>query len=269
MTFRFYKYHGAGNDFVMMDARENPFKVTPELVQKICDRHFCIGADGFIALESDAEADFYMRYFNADGTEAMCGNGGRCAVLFAHHLGIGSQVKSFRSCDGYHDAEVVDADERAGRIRLGMIDVEGFQMKGDAIFFDTGSPHYVRFVDDVDAVDLLGTGPQIRYSEEYRATGGTNVNFAQVAGDGSLKIRTYERGVENETLACGTGATACALAANVLCFPDRTEFTVGVRGGSLTVRFEKSGKERFRNVTLEGPAVKVFECEIELSGLVG
>lgn len=266
MNQKFYKYHGAGNDFVLMDAREKPLKLTKEQIARICNRRFAIGADGFMALENDpAGTEFYMRYHNADGGEvAMCGNGGRCIALFAHHLGIGGTLKTFNSLDGLHTAEMIDVEGDAGCVRLQMIDVEGYENQGKYIFLNTGVPHYVEFTDDVDAVDVFTRGRQIRYSEPFVSQGGTNVNFTQVMPDGSLRVRTYERGVENETYACGTGATAAAMAAAIVYFPDRNDFKVKVLGGDLRVEFERPAGSVFNRVYLEGPAAKVFECKLNL-----
>mgnify|MGYP005754917983 CR=1 FL=1 len=268
MRRKFYKYQGAGNDFVLLDARDSRPDLSRETVAALCDRHFGIGADGLMALEPAAEGgEFYMRYFNADGGEStMCGNGGRCIALFAHHLGIGGTLKRFDSSDGVHEAEILEADGDRGRVRLRMADVEGCEARDNYFFLNTGSPHYVEFVDDVDAVDVYGRGRAIRYSDAFAAQGGTNVNFVQLLPDGNFRIRTYERGVEDETLACGTGATACALAVHLACYPSRREFRVYARGGELKVSFEKAAGQRFTDVWLEGPAVRVFECEADADG---
>ena len=268
MTYTFHKYHGAGNDFVLTDGRGG-MNLTREQIRKLCHRHLGIGADGFMSLENDPEGQFYMRYFNADGEEAtMCGNGGRCIALFAHHLGIGGGLKTFNSSDGLHTAEIFAAEGDCGRVRLQLADVEGYDIKPTYLFLDTGSPHYVEFVTNLDDFDVYGRGRQIRYSEPFGSQGGTNVNFVQIRPDGSLGIRTYERGVENETMACGTGATAAAMAANILLNPNKTEWTLHAPGGELRVSFEKSGSRGYTRVFLEGPAQKVFECAIDPDNLI-
>ena len=189
----------------------------------------------------------------------MCGNGGRCIVLFAHHLGIGGSRKRFSGIDGVHDAQILSADATAGEIRLGMIDVPRVEKFPDHYFLDTGSPHHVEFVPDVRREDVALKGAMIRRSDPYAAAGGTNVNFVEIVSDGRIRVRTYERGVEAETLACGTGATASALAAAVRSGSDCRNYRVDVEGGVLFVSFERTGDERFTNVTLTGPAQKVFE----------
>lgn len=209
MGRKFSKYHGAGNDFVMIDGRTEPFDATPERVAALCRRRTGIGADGLMILESDPAEEFRMRYFNADGGEAtMCGNGGRCIALFAHHLGIGGMRKRFIGVDGPHTAELLRVEGPEGEIRLGMIDVRRVEVHPEYLFLDTGSPHYVEFVESVRGVDVAGRGAAIRHSAAFAASGGTNVNFVEIVSDGHIRIRTFERGVEAETLACGTGATA-------------------------------------------------------------
>ena len=208
MGRKFSKYHGAGNDFVMIDGRTEPFDATPERVAALCRRRTGIGADGLMILESDPAEEFRMRYFNADGGEAtMCGNGGRCIALFAHHLGIGGMRKRFIGVDGPHTAELLRVEGPEGEIRLGMIDVRRVEVHPEYLFLDTGSPHYVEFVESVRGVDVAGRGAAIRHSAAFAARGGTNVNFVEIVSDGHIRIRTFERGVEAETLACGTGAT--------------------------------------------------------------
>lgn len=265
MRCEFYKYQGAGNDFVLMDGRGEGWKPDAAQIARICDRRFGIGSDGFMLLEDDPEAEFYMRYYNANGGEvAMCGNGGRCIALFADHLGIGGARKVFNSLDGRHEGELTQVDGDGGRIRLQMIDVNGYEIHDKYLLIDTGVLHYVEFVTDLDAVDVVKLGREIRYSDIFVSRGGTNVNFVQIIPDGSIRIRTYERGVEDETFACGTGAVACAMATNLLCNPAQTDFRVGVRGGELHVSFNKVGNQGFKDVFLEGPAVRVFECELDL-----
>ena len=260
MMQEFFKYHGAGNDFVVIDGRGGGFSPSRELVASMCRRHTGIGADGLMILENDPMgSDFLMRYFNSDGGEStMCGNGGRCIALFADHLGIGGKHKTFRGVDGLHAVDILWRDGEAAEVSLGMKDVSGVEHGEGYWLLDTGSPHYVVFTDDVDGVDVVAEGRRIRYSDRFVASGGVNVNFVEVAGVGHIRVRTYERGVEDETLACGTGATASAIAAALRTggVPDR--FRVDVRGGNLKVQFETSGNEYFTNIFLEGPARRVF-----------
>lgn len=258
---KFYKYHGAGNDFVIIDARDQKLNLDREQVAHICHRRFGVGADGLMTLENDSQGqEFYMRYWNADGGEStMCGNGGRCISLFANHLGIGSQIKHFNSSDGYHRADILEDNGKRGRIRLGMIDVQGVTAYSDGSYFTfTGSPHYVEFVDDVMAVDVVKRGREIRHSELFKTIGGTNVNFVQRIGTGQIKVRTFERGVEDETLACGTGVTASAIVTCEAFEPQCNSFAIEVMGGRLGVEFEKQGMQ-YLNVHLSGEAEKVFE----------
>ena len=262
MGRKFSKYHGAGNDFVMIDGRTEPFDATPERVAALCRRRTGIGADGLMILESDLAEEFRMRYFNADGGEAtMCGNGGRCIALFAHHLGIGGMRKRFIGVDGPHTAELLRVDGPEGEIRLGMIDVRRVEVHPEYLFLDTGSPHYVEFVESVRGVDVAGRGAAIRHSAAFAARGGTNVNFVEIVSDSHIRIRTFERGVEAETLACGTGATASAIAAAVRTGSPCRDYRVDVEGGTLRVAFEPDGKGGFTRIELTGPARKVFEGE--------
>lgn len=261
MKCKFCKYQGAGNDFVIIDARNEKIKLSKEQVAHICHRRFGVGADGLMTLENDVHGEeFYMRYWNADGGEStMCGNGGRCISLFAHHLGIGGMVKHFNSSDGYHSAHILEADSQKGSVKLGMIDVNNVtEYSNGAYFTFTGSPHYVEFVDDVMAVDVVQRGREMRCSEPFKAIGGTNVNFVQIIGAGHIKIRTFERGVEDETLACGTGATAAAIVTAYAFEQACRCFTVDVMGGKLRVEFDKNDL-KYENVYLSGGAEKVFE----------
>lgn len=255
MTLQFYKYEGAGNDFVMIDNRDGKLSLTTKEIEALCDRNMGIGGDGLMLIETLQGYDFYMRYYNSDGSEVgMCGNGGRCIALFAHHLGIGGSVKKFKAKDGEHAAEIVSADERNGIVKIQLIDIEQInKITTDKFFLNSGVPHYVEFVNDVKKVDVESLGRRIRYSVE----GGTNVNFVQIVGD-TLIIRTYERGVEGETLACGTGATAAAVAAHYSRRVSSNNVNVRVLGGELSVSFD----ETYRNITLTGGARKIFKGEL-------
>lgn len=258
---KFSKYHGAGNDFVIIDARNGLTNLDRSTVNQICNRRTGVGADGLMTLEQDsAGSDFYMRYWNADGGEStMCGNGGRCISLFAHHLGIGGTVKHFNSSDGPHSALIIDANSRKAEVELGMVEVTEIEQYDEHSFFTfTGSPHYVEFVEDVAAVDVVGRGREIRHDRRFISIGGANVNFVQIIAPGHIRVRTYERGVEDETAACGTGATACALITSWAQQPLMREYLVDVEGGKLRVKFEKK-TDKYDKIQLSGPAEKVFE----------
>ena len=261
MQTAFAKYEGAGNDFILIDNREGGFTPRAELIAALCDRHFGIGADGLMTLARNAEIDCSMRYYNADGSEGeMCGNGARCFALFVEHLGIGGETKFFDAADGLHTARIRRLKGTSGEIELGMIAVREIRTGDGWWFLNTGVPHYVEFVDDLEAVDVTGRGRAIR-RDTARFPQGTNVNFVQVTGDGTIRVRTYERGVENETLACGTGATASAIAAAVRTGSPCRDYRVDVEGGTLRVAFEPDGKGGFTRIELTGPARKVFEGE--------
>lgn len=265
MELKFWKYEGAGNDFIMLDSRSDSRELRADTIRFLCDRHRGIGADGLIILLDHPDYDFRMRYFNADGGEVeMCGNGGRCIALFADDLKIGGDVKRFIGNDGSHEAEIVSRSSGGAEIKLGMIDVNGYQYSGRAFFINTGVPHYVEFVDNVDSVDVFTLGRAKRYEECFEDHGGTNVNFVESRPNGTLRIRTYERGVEGETLACGTGATAAAITARLLDQPDRNHFEVETLGGILKINFETSDNEHFHDIFLTGPARRVFEGKIKL-----
>ena len=201
MRTEFTKYEGAGNDFILIDNRDGVFTPEAEAIARLCDRHFGIGADGVMTLARSAEIDCSMRYYNADGSEGeMCGNGARCFALFAEHLGIGGETKYFDAADGLHTARIRRSKGPAGEIELGMTAVREIRTGDGWWFLNTGVPHYVEFVDDLAATDVIGRGRIIR-RDTARFPQGTNVNFVQVTGDGTIRVRTYERGVENETLA--------------------------------------------------------------------
>ena len=260
MQTEFAKYEGAGNDFILIDNRNGVFTPEPGLIARLCDRHFGIGADGVMTLAHSAEIDCSMRYYNADGSEGeMCGNGARCFTLFAEHLGIGGETKFFDAADGLHTARILRTKGLAGEIELGMIAVREIHEGDSWWFLNTGVPHYVEFVDNLDSVDVVGRGRTIRH-DTARFPQGTNVNFVQVTGKGAIRIRTYERGVENETLACGTGATAAAIVANFALQPETFRYAVSVPGGTLAVRFSHEPHTQiYTDVRLSGPARRVFE----------
>lgn len=260
MKIKFDKYQGAGNDFVLLDNREKKYdKITSEQVKKICERHFGIGADGLMLLNKKDDFDFEMIYYNADGNVgSMCGNGGRCMVQFASNLGIKKNEYSFLATDGTHKAEI-DLDKE---ISLKMNDVNNVSFSLDHYVLNTGSPHYVTFVKDVEKMDVKAEGRKIRNSKPFAAEG-INVNFVETLHEDQIYVRTYERGVEDETYSCGTGVTASALMAahNDNGF-NRVE--VKTKGGDLSVEFEKISETEFTNIWLSGPATFVFSGEIEL-----
>lgn len=250
---KFYKYQGTGNDFVMIDNRDNSFpKDNTDLVARLCDRRFGIGADGLILLENDSETDFRMVYYNSDGNQSsMCGNGGRCIVAFAKKLGIIQNETTFIATDGLHFATIEN-----DIVSLQMKDVEEVTVFENYVFLDTGSPHHVVLVDDLKNLDVKIEGAKIRYSDLYGKVG-SNVNFVKQTGENSFTIRTYERGVEDETLSCGTGATAVAIAMDRLKKTTSDEIHIRVMGGELKVSFHKTDK--YENVFLMGKAEYVFE----------
>lgn len=264
MEIKFYKYQGAGNDFVLIDNRQNTLnQLTKEQVALLCDRRFGIGGDGLMLLENLPGYDFKMVYYNADGNEgSMCGNGGRCIVAFAKQLGIITNATKFLATDGPHHAKI---SEDGKWVSLQMIDVTTVTKDGDAYVLNTGSPHYVKLAADLEIKDVYNEGYAIRNNATYKAEG-INVNFTQKEGEGYF-VRTFERGVENETYACGTGVTAVALAMAKHNHQFGTINTpIKVLGGNLNIRFDHDG-EKFSNIFLEGPAELVFEGEIDIQGI--
>lgn len=253
MQFNFHKYQGTGNDFVMIDNRNLFFeKTNTELIAQICHRRFGVGADGLILLENEAGFAFRMIYFNANGLEgSMCGNGGRCTVAFAKALGVFDTKTTFMAVDGEHEAFIEN-----DLVHLKMQNVGAIEENTDAYFLDTGSPHYVRFVQDLKNFDVLNEGKAVRYNERFKEKG-TNVNFVEQIGDNQLFVRTYERGVEDETYSCGTGVTACALVANLKGLSNRV--SIRTLGGELSIAFQQNAKHQYEQIYLIGPAQKVFE----------
>jgi diaminopimelate epimerase len=252
---KFHKYQGTGNDFVMIDNRNNHFNKNQEWIAYLCHRRFGIGADGLILIENAKSYDFKMIYYNSNGLEgSMCGNGGRCAVAFAKSLGIFDTETRFIAVDGEHFAKI-----EGDMVHLQMKDVDTIEQNADYFFLDTGSPHYVEFVKNLNAFDVFGKGKAIRYNERFREKG-TNVNFVEILDDTTLQVRTYERGVEEETFSCGTGVTASVLAYS-LQMP-KSPIKVKVLGGELQIAYEKVGN-LYKNIFLIGKAQKVFEGVIE------
>lgn len=260
MQIQFYKYQGTGNDFVMIDNRSGFFpKGSVRLVARLCDRRFGIGADGLILLENDDATDFRMVYYNSDGNlSSMCGNGGRCLVAFAKDLNIIQSSCTFIATDGLHHASVATD----GIVSLQMIDVSSIKKENDYTFMNTGSPHHVQMVDDLEHYNVKENGAALRYGALYGAAG-SNINFVKKINEDTFSLRTYERGVEDETLACGTGATAVAIAMNATGQTNATSVKLNVEGGKLEVSFDKN-KDLFTNVFLIGPAEFVFKGAIEI-----
>jgi len=258
MEIHFSKYEGTGNDFVMIDNRSLFFpKDNHDLVKHLCDRRFGIGADGLILLENDPHADFKMVYYNSDGNlSSMCGNGGRCLTAFAHQLGIIQDEAAFDAVDGMHHATL----NAQGIVSLQMTSVDSVKIQPDYIFLNTGSPHHVLLVDDLPTMDVKARGSEIRYSDLY-GKAGSNVNFVAQIDTQTFRIRTYERGVEDETLSCGTGATAVAIAMHASGKPQAQKIIILVEGGKLEVSFEKHNQS-YQNVHLISPATFVFNGAI-------
>lgn len=260
MQLEFFKYQGTGNDFIILDNRDGKYNdLTSSQIKHICNRRFGIGADGLILLSNKKYLDFEMTYYNADGNESsMCGNGGRCLVKFAKLMGIHKSIYHFIAIDGKHEAEI----DRHDIIRLKMQNVYNVEYHSGHMVINTGSPHFVKFATNVEDIDVVETGREIRYSKEFKNEG-INVNFVETIGEDDIFMRTYERGVEDETLSCGTGVTAAALmsAHNENGF-NRVE--VKTKGGKLSVEFEKIDDQHFENIWLCGPADMVYKGEIEL-----
>jgi len=256
MTFTFNKYQGTGNDFVIIDNRSQFFpKSDTALIALLCDRKFGVGADGLILLEEHASVDFRMTYYNADGRESsMCGNGGRCMVAFAKALGIIHSETVFEAVDGMHKAHIVD-----GIVHLKMQDVHHIKTTSEYSFLDTGSPHHVTMAAALKTMDVKAAGAAIRYSDLY-GEGGSNINFVDQLGAASFAVRTYERGVEDETLSCGTGVTAVALAMHSQRKTKATDVALTVEGGQLRVCFVPT-VNGYEEVYLVGPAQLVFKGE--------
>jgi len=254
MDFQFEKYQGAGNDFIIIDDRKENFPDQDHsLIQKHCDRHFGIGADGLILVRDSDRSDFKMLYFNADGhPSSLCGNGSRCVFAFANkHQMIGNEG-TFETSDGIHRGSLTPDDF----ICIEMGDVLTIEKRGSAIFMDTGSPHHIEFVDQVSAIDVKTQGAAIRYGAPYFETG-SNANFVEKVNEKEFNIRTYERGVEDETLACGTGAVAAAIGAHFSGQTPLDMVNINALGGCLQVSFTPDSGQ-YKNILLIGPATYVF-----------
>jgi diaminopimelate epimerase len=253
MELQFHKYHGTGNDFIVLDNRQLHFpKNDTNLVARLCDRRFGIGADGLLLLEDDKSADFKMVYYNADGNPgSMCGNGGRCLVAFAHSMGIISGETTFIASDGIHQANI-----SGDQVALKMTDVQAIGKKRNAYFLNTGSPHHVQLVKDLNNFDVVREGRRLRFG--VYGEKGANINFVEQLTPDTFMVRTYERGVEDETYSCGTGVTAAALAMNHMSKTEANTVNIRTRGGDLQVSFAKNMKG-YNDVVLKGPATFVFK----------
>ncbi|MCF6342429.1 MAG: diaminopimelate epimerase [Bacteroidales bacterium] len=257
MELEFWKYQGNGNDFVIVDQRDLEDLLTKEQIRKLCNRHFGIGADGLIGIHESKVSDFEMRYFNADGQlSSLCGNGGRCVALFAYINGIAPREMVFEAFDGVHKA-VIDEELTKGKkyaVSLQMADISAVDRNDNFYFLDTGSPHYVEFVENLAGMDVFKEGRATRLSERF-SPAGTNVNFVEIKNN-RLYVRTYERGVEEETLSCGTGVTASAIAAFLE--TGKKDLLIHTSGGDFKVNFDEAAGS-FTNVCLHGPAELIFK----------
>ncbi|SNT19476.1 diaminopimelate epimerase [Ekhidna lutea] len=256
MKLNFTKYQGTGNDFILVDDREQSFPQDISIIKNLCDRRFGIGADGLILIQDHPELDYRMIYFNSDGSQSLCGNGSRCGFAFAQSLNITREHATFETTDGIHKIK-----SENGIIHFQLFDVsEVNQLNDQEWFVNTGSPHHIVLNEDVAALDIVSNGRQIRNLPEYSGQNGTNVNFAQLLQNG-VKLRTYERGVEDETLSCGTGATAVGIVAGKLGY--KSPVSIQTKGGELSVSF-KYENEKFIEIWLAGPAEKVFEGSVTI-----
>lgn len=265
MKIQFYKYQATGNDFVILDNRDNAITLSVDQVKRICDRRFGVGADGLMLIEKGDQSDFDLVYFNSDGSQSLCGNGSRAAVSMASALGLINGATVFNAYDGLHAAEI---DHQKETVRLKMNDVKEVRTIGADFFIHTGSPHYIRVVQNVNDYPVYEEGQKIRYDQSFQP-GGTNVNFIELQEDNRIFVRTYERGVENETLSCGTGVTAAALAASFLGYTSPVK--IRTLGGDLSVEFSSGNPHgetgqagTFTRIFLIGPAKMVFKGELEL-----
>jgi diaminopimelate epimerase len=260
MKIEFHKYQGTGNDFILLDNRSKTYdQLTEKQVALMCNRRFGIGADGLILLNLKEGFDLEMKYYNADGAEgSMCGNGGRCMIKFVASLGIRKNNYHFLAVDGEHEAEI----DTNGLVRLKMANVNKVEVHSNYFILNTGSPHYVKYIKDIMKMDVKNSGRMIRYSPAFEKDG-INVNFVESVDDDKIYVRTYERGVEDETLSCGTGVTASAL---IAAHNDNGFNRVEVKtpGGNLSVEFDKVDDNHFENIWLNGPANFVFKGEIEV-----
>lgn len=255
---KFDKYQATGNDFILIDNRSGSLSFSVDEIAFLCDRKFGIGSDGLILIQEHPDVDFEMVFYNPDGSQSLCGNGSRCAVNFARHLEMIDNHTTFMAYDGQHEADIL----KDGQVRLKMSDVQNVRLLADGMFIDTGSPHLIKYVVNVENYQVYEQGKAIRNGGLYKESG-VNVNFVQITGESEIFVRTYERGVENETLSCGTGVTAAAIASSHkgLASP----VSVRTLGGNLQVEFQQNANDAYANVYLTGPAEKVFQGSIEMN----
>jgi diaminopimelate epimerase len=259
MILPFVKYQGTGNDFILIDNRSGEWnELSISTIQSVCDRRFGIGADGLIKINTISGFDFEVDYYNSDGSKSFCGNGARCSVAFAHELGITKEAVSFMAIDGAHEAL-----KKEGLVYLKMNDVTQIDTTNPEYILNTGSPHFIHFTENVADFDIVAYGKQIRYSDKYKQEG-INVNAIHQLDANSFEIKTYERGVEDETLSCGTGVTAAALALGEKNqIEGLKEYKVKSQGGNLSVKFTRVAS-KFTDIWLIGPAVSVFKGEVNV-----
>lgn len=264
MKIHFHKYQATGNDFILIDNRSGQYSLSVDQIKRLCDRKFGIGADGIMLIEKDPALDFNLVYYNSDGSQSLCGNGSRAAVHFASFLKMVNRHAAFNAYDGQHHAELVSS----GIVRLRMNDTNEVKQIGNDFVINTGSPHFLRFIDSVKDYPVVEEGRKIRYSDTYKEKG-INANFVELLPNNMIFVRTYERGVENETLSCGTGVTAAALAASFKGY--RSPVSIKTLGGELSVEFKSSQSGlptgqagTFQDIFLIGPAKMVFEGDLEL-----
>jgi len=260
MKTKFYKYHGTGNDFILLDNRDGTYSdLNTEQRRFLCNRHFGIGADGLMLLNNSENHDFEMKYYNSDGSESsMCGNGGRCIVGYAKRLGMISDYAIFSAIDGVHRAYI----DKDNIVKLKLNDVDNINLLAKDFKLDTGSPQYVRFVKSVNEVNVYNEGSKIRYDKQVSLKG-VNVNFVEIKDENRIQVRTYERGVENETLSCGTGAVASAIIYSLKNNLSKSKIDVNTKGGELTVFFE-SINNKYSEIWLQGPSKFVYEGTIDM-----
>jgi diaminopimelate epimerase len=257
MKIPFQKYEATGNDFVIIDNREGKYSFSVDQIKKICDRKFGVGADGLMLIEKHPTLDFNLIYFNSDGSPSLCGNGSRAAVKMASSLGMIYGHASFNAYDGIHEGDLLPNNI----VRLKMNDVKEVKKSNGGIFINTGSPHFIQTVASTKGFSVVEEGRKIRYSDAFKPSG-TNANFIELLPNNTIFVRTYERGVEDETLSCGTGVTAAALASSLEGY--RSPVSIQTLGGELSVEFKSSQDGSFTGVYLIGPAKKVFEGEMEI-----
>jgi diaminopimelate epimerase len=262
MKYEFWKFQGNGNDFVILDGRLHHPELSNTQIKLICDRHFGVGADGLMILADDPHSDFEMIYYNADGhLSSMCGNGGRCIAAYAYMMKVTGEKTKFKAFDGIHKAHINNeiTKDKSFDVSLSMNDISNVIKENDFYLINSGSPHYVEFVKKVAEIDVVKEGKKTRFSERFSPEG-INVNFVEIS-DNRIFVRTYERGVEDETLSCGTGVTASAIAAYLE--TGKKEFSIHTTGGEFSVNFEEENS-RFSSVWLNGPAELVFNGTINI-----